>query len=236
MGPASGSDDALISRSSSSDTVSAAASIPQNQDGASMTATTIASADAALLGWLGYAQRCDMSDDDCVAGFLRSGHALFGTGYAVGESNLRAAAAWRRLAGRGVSLIGPAFDPTDTIKVWTDRRAARRDELGCRLHAGDTAAPAPVRRTGSPAWREWKRDASAWARDEDDRLAAAQARFAAERVRLGLEALWAQSTSRIDQRPAAQARRRRSPVPSSSRRDHPPRLRDARRRSGRSPH
>jgi hypothetical protein len=156
-----------------------------------MTATTIARADAALLGWLDYAARCDSSHDDAIDEFVRYGERLVAAGYAVGECDIRAAAAWRALAARGVDLIGPAFGLTDIARPSGKRREARRRDLGCRLYAGNVAVPTPVRRRGSPAWRSWKRDACAWAREEDTRRVAAQERFAAERVRLRLELLWA---------------------------------------------
>ncbi|HEY5196989.1 MAG TPA: hypothetical protein VIJ51_08170 [Solirubrobacteraceae bacterium] len=170
-----------------------------------MTTTMIHPADAALLGWLGYAGRCDSSHDDSLDGFLRHGEALFGAGHVIGDSNLRAAEVWRALAGRGVSLIGASFDPTGTIKVWGPRHAGRRRDLGCRLYAGEPPTPATVSRPGSPAWSRWKRDASAWARQEVKRTAAAQSRFAAERLRLQLEMLWAAPASPVDQPPASGA-------------------------------
>jgi hypothetical protein len=168
-----------------------------------MTATTIHPADAALLGWLGHADQCDSAPGASLDGFLRHGAALFGAGHVVGESNRRLAEIWRNLANRGVSLIGPSFDPTNTMKVWGTRQGARRRDLGCRLHGGEAPSPAVAPRTGSSAWSRWRREASAWAWDEDKRRAAAQTAFAAERLRLQLELVWMGPASPVDQLPAA---------------------------------
>jgi hypothetical protein len=89
------------------------------------------------------------------------------------------------------------------MKVWGPRQGPRRRDLGRRLHAGEAPSPAIPHRTGSSAWSRWRREASAWAWDEDKRRAAAQTAFAAERLRLQLELVWMGPTSPVDQLPAA---------------------------------
>jgi hypothetical protein len=153
--------------------------------------SNLAAADAALLGWLEFAARHDQMDAESIDAFIDHGRLLCSGGGGRRRIEGRLVDEWRVLAARGVDLIGPAFDPENTMKVWGPRRKHRLQELGRRLLESDGVPPDPTGK-GTPAWWTWKRQAADWAREEDHWRRDARRRFAGERIRLGLEAAWAE--------------------------------------------
>jgi hypothetical protein len=150
-------------------------------------------ADAAVLGWLRYARQRAGDDADLLRRFIARGQNLC----SAGPSDPAAAVEldeWRRLARRGVDLIGRAFDPANDTRAWGPRQDRRRAALGARLYADRAFTLPGASRTRLPSWAAWTRDLAAWQRQRYDRAADEQTRFAAERARLRLEALWATPT------------------------------------------